>query len=171
MTVIAYRDGVLASDSKGVFAVGSEQQKGRMDKVYLSADGTFAYALCGLVGNEKSIRKLETNLRTMLNAAERDGCFPEDEKYGIDFLQPMIVMTKNVVVTGGTFGPRIVTDIEFATVGSGCNESQAAMVMGATAIEAVEHAIRHCDSCGGPIQAVTVDDLEDFVLIEKESEK
>lgn len=171
MTVIAYRDGVLASDSKGIFAVGSEYQKGRMDKVYLSEDGTFAYALCGLVGNEKSIRVMENNMRTMLNAAERDGVFPEDEKYGLDFNQPFIVMSKNTVITCGMMGPRIVTDIDFITVGSGCNESQAALVMGDSAIGAVEHAIRHCDSCGGPIQAITVDDLKDFIVIEKESEK
>jgi hypothetical protein len=43
---------------------------------------------------------------------------------------------------------------DFYSMGSGANVAQGAMAQGATAIEAVRHAIKYVNTCGGKVQSV-----------------
>ena len=46
------------------------------------------------------------------------------------------------------------TRLRFYAIGSGCEFATGAMEMGATAEEAVQVAIKHSTSCGGPINVL-----------------
>lgn len=138
VTVIAYRDGILASDSQ---VTSGDIKVGICRKVTKTEDGWLAGAAGGI-----------SSVQQFLNWAEiRD---------------PDIFVKLDESFTGFLIDPEGITFIvesdlvpfevkaEFHAEGHGREVAIGAMATGATAEEAVAIAIKYVDGCGGEIQVV-----------------
>lgn len=138
MTVWAYRDGVLASDSLMII---DRLVAGYSRKVIKSGSGWLAAGAGNATDMSQYLRWVEEGRE-------------EDDAVKLENLEGFLVSPK-----GKTF--LVEADLhpfpiegEFHAGGSGSPVAIGAMEMGATAIEAVEAAIKHTTSCGGEIQVV-----------------
>ncbi len=146
MTTIVYKDGILATDSR------------------LSANGALI--------SDTNIKAIKT--RKYIAAASGDGgmCdmflewarldFNErakpDVPYGIDiddFEGMHWDKQGNLTIYNGTLLPTYVGKVDYYTSGSGGDVAKGALLMGASAIEAVEIAKKVDMNSGGAVQTVT----------------
>lgn len=144
MTVIAYKDGVLASDS-GVYA--NDVFRGRRPKVTKNADGS----LCGGTGCTADCASFQEWCAA--------GRVDAKTSAGTDFTSLLIEPDGAVKIYD-----RCLYGVElhghYFALGIGCDLALGAMAHGASAEEAVQIAIDLCDSCRGPVQAVRLDRVE-----------
>ena len=136
MTIIAYRDSVLAADT---LWVGNDTRDGYGPKIERA--GSL------LVGCSGSV-PVSLRFRAWV-AAGFDGVNPLEETPDGNG----IVVWQGGVVGWCSRGSWPVSE-GFYAIGSGCEFATGAMEMGATAEEAVQVAIKHSTSCGGPINVL-----------------
>lgn len=141
MTVIAYRDGIMASDSVGTvgdMAVGDHR------KVVRSSCGFIA----GASGDSGDSQRF---LGWILDHGPKSGesFVPNDPDMGCMWVSPDGTVTR----LGMKGAPYIIT-APFHAMGSGREIALGAMAAGATADRAVEIAIQYIFGCGGPVQMV-----------------
>lgn len=135
MTVIAFRDGVLAADRR--VTDGHGRQTGEVDKIGRHLG--FRWAWCGDHGNAKRL------LDWILSGG--DGPQPKAKSGSV----VVIPDEGQAIIYGqGTSWP--VPDAEFHAWGSGSCYALGAMAMGAGAVDACLAACRFDTDCGGPIQ-------------------
>lgn len=141
MTVIAYRDGLLAADT----LMATNDRKGYTQKLFrhnwesIAVCGDFARAL-------EMLEWYKAGADLEKFPAKRD-----DQ----DFARLIVVCTKGLRVYEN--GPCAMWHSEsFIAYGSGADFAMGAMYMGATAVEACEAAIKWCTSCGGEIQTLKI---------------
>lgn len=140
MTVIAYRDGVMASDS-GVFSQGTIMPWGR--KVCRGPDGV-------LYGGVGDVALCSEFLRRV--AAGEDFLLPQDKGDGADF-SVLIVRGDEVswLLPGGEVR---LFDAPYAAIGAAMDVAIGAMWAGASAEDAVRACLLHSQSAGGVVQVV-----------------
>lgn len=141
MTVIAYRDGIMAADSVGTvgdMAVGDHR------KVVRSALGFIA----GASGDSGDSQRF---LGWILDHGPKNGesFVPNDPDMGCMWVSPDGTVTR----LGMKGTPYIIT-APFHAMGAGREIALGAMAAGATAEQAVEIAIKYIFGCGGPVQVV-----------------
>lgn len=138
MTAIAYRDGVMASDS---LAECQNIVMGSVAKIVRRADG----ALAGAAGLEMVCAEF---MRRFADGAD-EGFSPElkDES---DF--SAVVVTPDRRIWQVNCRGRFQISAPFYVEGSAYQLMIGAMAAGASAEEAVEIAIKYDTRCGGPIQ-------------------
>ena len=141
MTIIAYKDGVLAADS--------EMYWGELRCDYPDKLAIIEGAIIGCSGDIIACRKFVEWFR-------EKGKTPDFEKLKFD----AIVAYKDGRVESWDqrLYPLPITD-EFAAMGSGMDFAIGAMAHGATARKAAEIAVRFCKSCGGKILTKSLDDI------------
>lgn len=143
MTVIAYRDGVLAADTaiwQGNLLVGHRHKIRRLKdgRLYAASgfkpdcDEFFAY----------------------LNGKQPEPPKPLDNR---DYFDAIVVAPEQRWKADGKFRLYDVSGDSFVTVGAHCDFLIGAMAAGASAEEAVRLAIRHGDSAGGDVQVERVE--------------
>jgi hypothetical protein len=141
MTIIAYRDGVLACDTGTVR--GNSRTHTRVAKTVRAPDGRLA-AACGFAGYMgKFLAWALTGEGEPPSAVSPQGA-TETHNTGVVFLP------------GGCIHVYEDTGMHEATapyyaIGSGSPEAMGAMFMGATAEEAVRAAMHHDSSCYGDV--------------------
>jgi ATP-dependent protease HslVU (ClpYQ) peptidase subunit len=137
MTTIAYRDGVLVSDSQ--VTLGGMKLPGNAVKIGKTKTGI----LYGGAGSWASLGQFFD----WVNSPE-DGELPEGEYSGI------IVLPKGEVmeVENGSFLPKVKQ--KFFSIGSGAPFALAAMMAGATAQQAVKIATKLDIHSGGSIKTI-----------------
>ena len=140
MTVIAYRAGILAADS---LTCAHGTRVGTAKKIWRGGDGTLL-ALCGS-------RCEAADFLEWFLAGER-GRPPGGEDWGGTLIRP-----DGAVFNINASGRMTSVEAEFHTNGAGGFIALGAMDRGATAIEAVESAIRWSTDCGGPVQFERLD--------------
>lgn len=137
MTTIAYRRGVLASDS---LVTCNGLRDGYAQKIYrvgpLLVAGAGSAAIC-----------------TRFVEWVRAGMKGESPWYGEDSGNSMIITPEDQIVVWGSSGSWV-SDSDFYALGSGERLALGAMAYGASAEEAVECAIRFDVYSGGPIKTV-----------------
>lgn len=138
MTVWAYRDGILASDS---LVVTERMKTGSTRKVTKSGSGWLA----GGAGNATDMAQF---LRWVEEGRE------EDDATKLENLEGFLVSPKGKTFLVEADLHPFPIEAEFHAGGSGCAVAIGAMEAGATAEEAVRIAIKHVTSCGGEIQVV-----------------
>lgn len=141
MTVIAYRQGIMASDSAtgvGDMAIGTCR------KIVRSSTGFIAGA-CGDAG--EGSRFLEWVLEGGPDFQKH--FVPHDHDFGGLFVSP-----DGTVRRLGLKGAPYIIEAPFHAMGIGREVAMGAMAAGATAERAVEIAIQYMDGCGGPVQMV-----------------
>ncbi len=143
MTVIAYRDGVLAADS-GVYTSGSALFAGTRTKVVKCPDG----ALCGATGISGDCADF-----TAWCAAGRFGSFAKLD----DGFLGVLIQPDGEVRFYNDRAQWYGVEAPFVAIGIGDAVATGAMHMGATAIQAVEAAITWSVWCGGPVQSVRLE--------------
>lgn len=144
MTIIAYKSGLLCSDS----CIADENViVGSMKKVTRATDGTIAGA-AGLASSVGSFLSWVEKGRRPRNKPDLTG----DE----DFAGITVMKDGEVVFYDAPMTPMRVTD-EFFALGSGADVAIGAMEFGADPVDAVRVAIRRKFGCRGPIQAVRLD--------------
>ena len=140
MTIIAYRDGVLAADS---LSTNQGTKLGAMKKIWRTSKGRIA--ICGDYGDAlKAARWIE---RGMVGSppSSNDPADPGAAIWLPDRGDPLIVENGTV---------QDLDEAPYHAWGSGARIALGAMHQGASAEEAVEAAIAHCVICGGPVQAL-----------------
>lgn len=144
MTIYCYRDGILASDS-GVFANGVCH--GHRQKVHKSANGLL-YACTARSSNAQAFHD-------WMNGADDPawtGVKPKlDEDFSAHYFAPdgRIFYVDYLLVPAQIEAP-------FIANGYATDLAIGAMAQGATAIEAVEIALRYSDCVRGPVQSVAL---------------
>lgn len=136
MTVIAYRDGVMASDS---LIVHGTRYTGTVKKVTKTKDGWLA----GGAGQVSDVNQF-------LEWAETR----DPETPPLEALNALLVSPKGVVYCVENDLAPYEVKAEFFSEGSGDQIAMGAMAMGASAEEAVKIAIKYNIGCGGKIQVV-----------------
>lgn len=138
MTVWAYRDGVLASDS---LVLVDRMICGQMRKVIKSGSGWLAAG----AGNATDMNQF---LRWVEDGKE------EDSAVKLENLEGFLVSPKGeTFIVEADLHPMKI-EAEFHAGGSGAAFAIGAMARGASAIEAVKIAMEYNSSCGGDIQVV-----------------
>jgi len=136
MTTIAYRDGVLATDSR---VTSGDVIIGEVRKIAASGDGRIA-AVCGVA----------EVCQEWLSwwAGPQDADPPElDEDTGV-------ITVEDDGVWYHTDRGRWQLEAEYHAVGSGRDIALGAMAVGACAVEAIEAAIKHDAMTGGRVQSL-----------------
>lgn len=137
MTIICYRDGIIASDS---WILRDDCQFASMKKIIKTKKG----ALVGACGNACDLSKF-------FDWARRDTYIdPPDEIFEDDFSGVMILPDKRMLLWEDILPTEI--EAEYFSLGIGYQIALGAFVMGASAEAAVSATTKHCRSCGGPIQ-------------------
>lgn len=140
MTTIAYKDGVLASDTGS--SIG-RMYAGKVNKIAQAKDGM----MCGLAG-----RILDASLlqEWMFNGADRDNLpdFEDEDAEGIIVTDGKL----EYITSKGIFS----IDAPYYAEGTGYLIAMGAMAQGATAERAVEIAIRLDECTYAPIQVFKV---------------
>lgn len=144
MTTIAYRDGIMAADSRAY--AGDRRPIGFKQKIRRLANGGLFAA-------------------TSKNPGMTDRLYRWVEEFGVEKDHPEeLDVGALVIMPGGAVwyyaGHRSFTGpltADFFTIGSGEDYAVAAMSMGATAIEAVKIAMQHDVFTAGPIQVEALD--------------
>lgn len=162
MTTIAYRDGIMASDSK---VTGNEVfvgQAKKITKITVEED---------LPWIDRVIFRKEPKQKTYLvgMCGELAGClhFMDVLFFGAqqssEISGALLVVDEDgeimIYENGRTNGIRI--EGEYAAEGSGFEVALGAMFHGATAVEAVQAAIHHDNTSGGDIQVLSFEDEDD----------
>ena len=145
MTIVVYRDGVIAADSAG-------SRGDRLVGYFTKITKTDAGMLAGAEGEAGCI---ETFLKWV-----REGCTPDNvPDFKEDHVSGFTVNPRGVITGYNWMFQPYVVDWPFYGVGSGYAVAQGAMEAGATAERAVEIAIKYCDGCGGPVKTLRLDSV------------
>lgn len=141
MTIIAYRNGIMAADT-GVFA--GSTVVGKSVKVVRALDGTL-YGACGYSGDAAEFRKWV-----------RDGAVKPMPKIRKTSESESAIHVVKAFPNGSvefisSFGANDFFDTRYYASGSGEDYALGALFMGATAVEAVRATIAHCSTTRGPI--------------------
>lgn len=144
MTVIAYRDGVLATDS-ACFINGI--RAGTVRKAYEYRGWLFGW--CGASGFERTVRAMIDHLEEVdrLEGAAAWPALPAE-------CSVLLVSPAGLVDSVTEHSRWEPISADFLAIGSGCEVAVGAMDQGASAEEAVRAAIRRNAWCGGDVQAV-----------------
>lgn len=143
MTIVVYRDGVIASDS--AIHLGNTRL-GSVRKIARGPDGS----LGGAAGDANSLAKFVDWIRD----GERE---PFGQLGGDLYPDALIVRPSGALFYTGHLGtPYRVTGVPWLLVGCGATVALGALHMGATAKEAVKAAIRWDSGCAGDIQILTL---------------
>lgn len=143
MSVVAYKDGVLAADSRA-YGGSWQASPGQKAKIHQLADGT-------RVGITSSVIGMPDRVLAWL----RGGGVPSD--FGAGDMDCRVLMVKpNGDVYLGSGSPYLTGPIRCASyaIGSGCDFAMGAMAAGATAEEAVRIACRLDPNCGEPVMVL-----------------
>lgn len=141
MTVIAYRDGVMAADTS---CADSVSKVSWAQKVLRGPDG----ALYGFAGRVSLCCEIARWVR-----GEREGERPP-LKVDDGTAQVMVVRPDGSLSVWVEDGTEDYDGAEYMAIGSGAGVALGAMHAGATAEGAVRAAIEHAPHCGGSIRAV-----------------
>jgi hypothetical protein len=144
MTVIVYRDGVMASDSA---LHDNGALRGYAPKIFRGPRGE----LFGAAGNQGAATRFKRWFQESKRDFDRDGFDPLVEAGYFSAIVVWRDKSVSLVDHQGTFFP---VDAPFHCEGSGREIAVGACAMGATAEQAVEIAIRYECSCGGKIQVL-----------------
>lgn len=150
VTVIAYRDGVMAADSlltsNGMYQ-GEAVKVRDINGCLVGISGTWGVA-CELFSwfEDECADRIKRPPATI---------HVDDDKYPVNML---IVNKRNgaVFYIDGLGFPQSVTS-KFFAIGSGANVAMGAMEMGADAVKAVKVACKYDSYCGGRIRVVKLD--------------
>jgi 20S proteasome alpha/beta subunit len=147
MTIIVYRDGVMASDSR---ITDNGIVRGSVSKIFRAPDGT----LVGASGEHGAARRFERWFH-----AQRPEEIPLefDPKTEPGMFAAIVVRPDRstwLVDHRGTFFP---IEADFICEGSGREIAMGACAMGAAAVEAVLIAIQYDTGCGGEVQVLNLD--------------
>lgn len=141
MTTIAFRDSIVASDSRAY--AGDKNQLGRKNKLKFLDDGRLFGCSTNVVGLPDLIFRL-------VNEKGTDGTFDEE------LTAQVIVFNKDgtfqYMSNGKSFSGPIAA--EYGAIGSGEEYARGALHAGATAYDAVKAATDLDVWSGGPIQAI-----------------
>lgn len=147
MTTIAYRDGIMAADSRAY--AGSKHPIGTKAKIHRLADGSLFGASSSKVGQCDKLRRI---------VEERGVTATLDDDVPV---QAIVVCPSGEIWyfndNDSFSGP---VDAEFIAIGSGEEYAHGAMMMGADAARAVEIAIA-CDPwTGGQVQMLNLHEIQ-----------
>lgn len=150
MSVVTYRDGILAADSRAYGGRG-QCSPGIKAKVHKLPDGQRVGVVSATLGEpERFLSWL------------RDGGRPTDwvgDKPGLRALridgEGRVFLYEDSIWPSGP-----ISTANFYAIGSGSDFALGAMHMGATAGQAVEAAIRFDGNCGAPVRVIAADGEE-----------
>ncbi len=153
MTTIAYKDGVLACDSR-VTSGGNFIHNETVHKIGLIEKHGLMYGVAGLFYKALSfIRELE--------ALDK---LPWNSKSDLSFNDPDGEVYLTIIDHAGRvfqfeYGHWAEVEAPYVTIGSGCVQAATAMFLGHGAIDAIKIAIQMDSSSGGEIRSLNVADL------------
>lgn len=148
MTCIAYRNGILAADSR--MTMGKWTETDKCQKLWKLSDGS----LIGCAGSWYDIKALVAAVEESIkNKSGKRAKLPSG-KFKADVI--LVAPSGRVYVYyKGWSNDKYLSD--FYAVGSGSTLAMAAMDAGASAVEAVKIAIKRDICCGGKIQKLELE--------------
>ncbi|MBL1322208.1 MAG: hypothetical protein COA63_014285 [Methylophaga sp.] len=150
MSIICWKDGVLASDSQ----VSGDTIIGSVIKIISNKHGLFG--MVGSLGAGVAARNF------IISCFNNDECiiapnFMDNEKYTVIHIN----LNNEVNVYQNTLSNYSTIDADYFSFGSGDILAAGAMEHGASAIEAVKIAIKLDPFCGGVVQQLTLEDCNE----------
>lgn len=144
MTVICYRDGIMAADCGTIYG---SRNLGGVKKIARSADGNLA----GSAGDSTDCEAF----RTWFAAGGPKETIPKLTNEDGHFDAMIATSDGRLFMMDGGMLPILLT-APFYAIGSGAGIATGAMYMGASAEEAVRAAIDHDCYCFGPVQVEAI---------------
>lgn len=143
MTTIAYKNGVLAADSRAYS--GQRMPIGEKDKIHRLRDGSIFGVSTASVGGDALVR-----------AWIEDGCRPADKDQPIpgDFVLILVKPNGELFYAKDNLSLTGPLDAPYIAVGTGAEYAMGAMEMGADACTAVEVATRLDPFSGGTVSTL-----------------
>lgn len=155
MTTIAYRDGILAADSRGY--AGNHASLGTKSKIRKCPDGTLVGCSSNKPGQTEAVMAWFMAGADPLKA-------PTFGEGGPDFTLLVVRADGTALYGDGSFHLSGPLTAPFFAVGSGRGPAYGALEMGASAQRAVEVACLHDVWSGGPIETLQHRMASDFVV-------
>lgn len=146
MSVIVYKDGILAADSLWTSSGLKGLVHHRQPKIALTHDGQGMIGFCGSLGWEPTIKRLWEKMKDPMDAIGSRVFIQAlgDQDWGA------LLIYGNTVMEAGEANPaHLVRDP--VAIGSGADLALGAMAMGASARIAAYVATKHSSTCGGKI--------------------
>ncbi len=146
MSVVVYRDGVLAADTRGIHEEAGIMRCGKLLRKRIGrrdhllgfvGDVSYATLYCDWYGSKQPMPEQLRNI-------------PEEKKFSV-----LIVIGKQLYEADGVGRP-LEIEAKFHAIGAGAYIALGAMHQGATAIQAVKIACKIESSCGLPVQSITL---------------
>lgn len=151
MTILVYRDGIIAADTMCWWPDEGVLQEGH--KLYL--DNVGAWAICGDAAQGNELRKslIEQRPPNFKIDPNDDG----EKKYdaSLYFVNREV---REVKCYDTSMGYDVIEWDETCAMGSGAAIATGALHMGATAVEAVRAACVHSPHCGAPIEYIRLEE-------------
>ena len=148
MTVVAYRDGVMASDSRATSGKNYIETD-KMPKMFRFSDGS----IVGFAGEVLAWQEMARMFRESISKG--DFTLPRLKRVTALFVSPK----KTIFQFDGNNWERLTKRIyphQYYSIGSGATIAMSAMDAGASAVEAVRIAIRRDAYCGGKIRTLEI---------------
>lgn len=144
MTIIAWRDGVVAGD--GLATSDEVITSRKAQKIRRMADGRIAAMMGAAVGAQEILRWIE---------AGEEG---EQPKFEGEKSATVVVVGPEGLTCYDEYGKEIISEAPYRAFGHGRDLALGAMAAGASAEEAVRAACEHSVFCGGEITVLTLSD-------------
>ena len=141
MSTIAYRDGILASDS---LVTDGDRREGFMRKLFRLADNR----MVGFVGDAGYMEQF---------LAWVDGRGPCPDHEDGRTMEALIIAPSGAMTWVDNCGRRLAFDANYAALGSGAAYAYGALAFGASAEDAVRAAIVHDVHSGGTIVTMSLE--------------
>ena len=150
MTIIAYKDGIMAADTQISFGGCTVRAGNKILKI-----GNWVIGLSGAAVFSKHVLDTFSGHEPAFFAPS----IPKTDRMGDeDGVWALAVNREypNVIWRYDRFGDPYIIEGPYMASGAGMDVALGAMFVGASAEDAVRAAIAHCQSCGGDIQVVKV---------------
>lgn len=142
MTIIAWRDGIVAADS---LATSDDVVTSRkFKKIRRMADGRVAAMMGAAVGAQEILRWIE------------GGEVGEQPRFEGEKSATVVVIGPEGLTSYDEYGKELISEAPYRAFGCGRDLALGAMAAGATAEEAVRAACEHSVYCGGEITVLTL---------------
>lgn len=142
MTIVAYRDGIMAADS-AIWASDKHIICSYRKKI-MRSDGGSLFGTSGSVAN--SLRA-ERHIKTCgLDFSKFKDVLPDGNFSGL-----LVMPNGKIFILEADMWPQPIR-MKWAAIGAGSTFSMGALAAGASAEQAVRLAIKHTDCGGGPVQ-------------------
>lgn len=170
MSIIAFCEKTLFSDTKGIVNKGHIVVFNCAPKIFRSNCNRFAYGKVGVkmsgAKHDIFIQNVEAELISFYAEKRLEAFGSEFCKNNSFFLENFIIITRDRVWCAVNDAPLFdYPNDDYVALGSGSAMFVAGMLLGKTGKQSIQLTIDNCASCGGTVEQITQKSLKPFKIV------